>query len=623
MHRKGFNLRPGRLGEQQVSRLLDPRAQFAQLKYVPAALRLVWDAAPGQSVLYFFLLSIQGIQPGIVVLLTRVILDTLVAVYNAGVIWEVLSPQLWAFVLFGAVTLLGYLIANASRYLRLLLSEYVQRHITGLIQAKATALDLEFFESPAYFDQLQRASIDAPDRPLALLEIFGGLIQHAITLVAMLGILFTLTWWMPLLLFLGTLPALAIAFYTTFRMNEWRLKNTIRQRRMGYFNSLLTQSQSAAEIRLFQLGNYFTQSYQTLRQRVWKERLNLNRRQMVLNGAASLLNMLVVAGSLVWLILQIYQRHYSIGDLAVFYQAINQGSRLMSSLMSGFADIYNNLVFLEDFFSFLRQEKHLKDPETPADLAPGLKKGIDVRSVTFRYPGSERVALNHFNLHLPAGKIVAIVGENGAGKSTLLKLLCRFYDPEEGTLQWDGVDLRNIRQDELRRRITVLFQQPVSYYDTVFNNIAFGNLQSNPTPEDVRQAAIQSGAEPVVQKLKDGYETMLGKWFGFAELSVGEWQRLALARAFVRQADLIILDEPTSAMDAWAEMEWLKRFRSLAAGRTALMITHRFTTAMQADQIHVMADGQIIESGTHQELVDLGGRYAASWNEQMRQARLQ
>jgi ATP-binding cassette subfamily B protein len=242
-----------------------------------------------------------------------------------------------------------------------------------------------------------------------------------------------------------------------------------------------------------------------------------------------------------------------------------------------------------------------------------------LEKITFGYPNSPRTALSEFNLTIPAGMVVAIVGENGAGKSTLLKLLNRFYDPDQGSITWDGVDLRQVRLDDLRRRITVLFQQPVPYHETVADNIALGDLSAGLSRAQIENAAMQAGADTIVSRLPAGYDTLLSKWFGQTDLSVGEWQRVALARAFVRQADLIILDEPTSAMDSWAEMAWMERFRTLVDGRTALIITHRFTTAMQADIIHVMAEGRIIESGTHAELLAMDGQYAWSWRAQMRE----
>lgn len=246
-----------------------------------------------------------------------------------------------------------------------------------------------------------------------------------------------------------------------------------------------------------------------------------------------------------------------------------------------------------------------------------LRDSIVFEDITFYYPGSGRPALQNFNWRIPAGRIVALVGENGVGKSTLMKLLCRFYDPDAGRVLWDGVDIRELPLDALRQQVTVLFQQPYQYHESARHNIAVGDLASKPALQSIKAAAAAAKADAPISKLPGTYESILGKLFGGAELSGGEWQRVALARAFLREAPIVILDEPTSAMDSWAELDWLQRFREMVAGRTAIMITHRFTTAMQADLIFVMDTNSIIESGTHDELLAQGGRYAQSWHAQM------
>jgi ATP-binding cassette subfamily B protein len=295
------------------------------------------------------------------------------------------------------------------------------------------------------------------------------------------------------------------------------------------------------------------------------------------------------------------------------------GQRLVHDLLGNVGQIYSNVLFLGNLFAFLDLKSSVQDPPHPRPAPATGGKGIGVcfRDVTFRYPGSERVALRDLRLEIPAGRIAALVGANGAGKSTLLKLLCRFYDPQAGAVELGGIDLRELRLQELRALITVLYQEPVHYEATVAENIAVGGGAAV-SRADIESAARAAGADALIGRLPKGYDTQLGRWFsGGVELSVGEWQRIALARAFLRRAPVMILDEPTSAMDSWAEADWLQRFRSLAAGRTVLMVTHRFTTAMQADVIHVVDDGRVVQSGSHAELLRQEGAYARSWQMQM------
>jgi ATP-binding cassette subfamily B protein len=319
---------------------------------------------------------------------------------------------------------------------------------------------------------------------------------------------------------------------------------------------------------------------------------------------------------MVWRTLQGFA---TLGDLVLLYQTFTRGQAIMRSLLSNLGQVLTSNLFIANLFDFLNLPKRIVDPVDPRPAPAPLRHGITFRSVTFRYPHSESAVLEDFDFFIPAGQIVAIVGPNGAGKTTLFKLLCRFYDVDAGAIQLDGVDLREIAVDDLRRQITTLLQSPVPYQLTAAENIAFGDVQTSPTREQIEAAARQAGAHEVIERLPQGYDTLLGKWFvNGVDLSGGEQQRIALARAYLRQAPIMLLDEPTSFIDSWAEAEWFDRFRELASGRTGILITHRFTIAMRADSICVMDGGKIVEAVSHSELVRRGGLYARSWDAQMR-----
>ncbi|OPY76054.1 MAG: Lipid A export ATP-binding/permease protein MsbA [Syntrophorhabdus sp. PtaU1.Bin058] len=592
-----------------------------QLPYLPMAFRLVRHAAGGLAIVWVVLLLVQGLLPVATVYLTRTLVDGIAAIVGAGGGWKAMIPLLPAGIAMALVLIGGEVFQGIGKWVRTDQSERVQDHVHELIHEQAMLLDLSFYDNPGYYDQLHRARIDALNRPAALIENTGALVQSFITLAAMGGVLLTFGIWIPLLLAFSTLPALLVVLRHTIRFHRWRIQNTTAIRKTSYYDLMLTQREAAAEMRLFGLGPHFRVLFQDLRKRLRREEVQLARSEAAAHAAAALIGLASMAGAMAWMGLQALKGAIGLGDLALFYQAFYQGQRMMRSLLGSAGEIYRNIMFLENLFEFLALKPRISSPERPLPH-PGLQKALEFQNVTFSYPGTERHVIEGFNLQIPAGRITALVGENGAGKTTLIKLICRFYDPEKGRLLIDGTDIRALPLPVLRQRITVLFQDPMRYHDTVFNNIAFGDIDNRPGMDRVEAAAKAAGADAPIRYLPGAYGAVLGKWFGGAELSGGEWQRLALARAFLRNAEFIILDEPTSAMDSWAEADWLLRFRRLVAGRTALIITHRFTTALHADVIHVIDSGRIIESGSHEELLAAGGRYESSWTRQMRGKRV-
>jgi ATP-binding cassette subfamily B protein len=536
---------------------------------------------------------------------------------GAGGAWQAVRPTLVLAILLGAVLILAQFLARATEWIRTIQAELVSEHVAVLVYRQSIALDLAFYDSSEYYDHLHRARAQANFRPVALLESLGTLLQNSISLVALAIILIPYGLWVPVVLFVGTLPTFFVMLRYSVRLHEWRLRVTADERRARYYDWLLTSRGPAAELRLFRLGDYFRSTHRALRRHLRDERLDLAQKQGLAELGAGLVALLITGLAMFWMIWMAIQGLATLGDLTLFYQSFTQGQAAMRALLGSASQMYAHSLYVGNLFTYLDLQPTIVDPPAPSPAPTSIQTGIRFRQVSFHYPGSERAVFENFDLTIPAGKIVAIVGDNGAGKSTLIKLLCRLYEPDSGSIELDGLDIQQLRTADLQRLITALFQEPVHYQDTVRQNIAIGDLNGKLNPGAIKESATAAGADKLIARLPKGFDNLLGKWFeGGTELSSGEWQSISLARAFLRQAPIIVLDEPTGAMDPWAEIDWLDRFRELAQGRTAIVITHRFTTARYADVIHVMQAGCIVESGTHDDLLSQGGRYAEYWRAQ-------
>ncbi len=590
------------------------------LAYVPKALKLVWNGAARWTLVWGALLVVQGLLPGASVYLTKWVLDAASEAIGKGVAWSNVQLIVVPGGLMALVLLLQQLTQAANGWVQTAQSEHVSDYIQELIHEQAGSLDLAFYESSDYYDTLNQASSRASSKSLEVLRQLGSFLQNGITLLTIAVILIPYGLWIPLVLIFSTLPALYVVVKHNRKYHDWWERRTMDQRRARYYDMMLTYDFAAQEIRAFDLGDHFTEAYSDLRDWLRGERIELHKNKSLATvgaGLTALAAMGAVMGLMVW---RAMRGLATIGDLGMFYRSFREGQGLMRSLLRNAGKLYTNAMFLEHLFDFLSFEPTIQDPDAPRDASPVPQETITFDNVSFRYPETDEHVLENFSLTLSAQQVTAVVGKNGAGKTTLSKLLARLYDPQRGHVRIDGVDIREYRVEALRDQVTTLFQRPMRYQATVAQNIAMGDVDRERSRDAIEEAASKAMIHDTILELPGGYDTQLGHWFeGGTDLSGGQWQRIALARAYYRDAPLVILDEPTSAMDSWAENEWLKSFgRLVDEGRTAFIITHRFTTAMHADVIHVMDDGEIVESGTHEGLLDQDGHYAESWRAQVK-----
>lgn len=589
----------------------------SQLPFLPRTVKLVWSISRGWTVLWSCTLILMGLTPAWLALLTRTVINWITEFSGSG--WQNWQPLAVPAVALALVMLANEAANRLAWWASTNQNELVQEALTLQVQSQALRLDMQYYDSADYYDMLHRAGSESVSRPLIVMENLGQLTRYLITFISLAVIIAQYAIWLPFVVVAGALPSLIIVFLQVLKLNRWRIQNTVSERRLRYLDWMMTLRNAVMEVRLFDLGETFQKSYIKIRRRLRKDRIKILSQSQLGEMAATILSWGIAALVMVWMVRRTLTGSANLGDLALFYQVLMQGQTLVRNAMKTISELYGNLFYLQNLFEFLALEPMVAAPKLPQIIPAERPLTIKFEDVSFAYPQQPEGVLENFNLNIPAGKITAIVGENGAGKSTLIKLLCRFYDPTGGKITINGIDLRLTEPQELLKTITVLFQEPVRFHETAETNISYGDLPREMTQQAVQAAALAGGADQFIRELPQGYQTQMGKWFGGAELSSGQWQRLALSRAFYREADLILLDEPTAMMDSWAESDWLKRFRTLAQGKTALVISHRFTTAMQADQIFVMRAGKIVESGTHPELLEMNGLYAVSWREQMQE----
>lgn len=575
------------------------------------ALRFVWQSAKGWTIANGVLLVMQGVLPLLPLYLMKLMVDAVTAGLAAPDKEAAFRHVVFLVVLMGGVTLLAALTRSIAGLVSQGQSLAVTDHMNEVLHAKSIEVDLEYYESAQYYDTLHRAQGDAPFRPTSIVNGLVQIGQNGISLLAMAGLLFSFHWIIAAILFIAVIPGIAVRLRYAGKMYHWQREQASTERQAGYLNWMLTGSNYAKEIRLFDLGPLFMDRFRDLRKKLRRGRLGIMARRSVAELVTQTSVNVAIYGSYAFIAYRAVQGTITLGDLVMYYQAFQRGQGFLQMLLGSLAGLYEDNLFLSNLYEFLDLKRKVIEPVHGRPIPQPMQTGIVFNHVSFQYPTGTKNVLEDISLIIKPGEVVALVGENGSGKTTLIKLLCRLYDPTEGTISLDGMDLRQFETAALRREITVIFQDYAHYHLTARENIWLGNTALPPDHERVIAAARRSGADDVINVLPHGYETVLGKWFEDGEeLSIGEWQKVALARAFLRDAQIIVLDEPTSSMDAKAEYAVFQNYRQLASGRTSILISHRFSTVRMADRIYVLRDGRIIEGGTHEELIRVGGTYA-------------
>jgi len=593
------------------------RERVNALRYVPRLVRLVWETHRGYTITMGVLRLVRAFVPIATLWIGKLIIDGVVAAQRDGGTWRAVGGLV---ALELGLVIVGELLARASSLVESLLGDLFSNRISVRLMEHAATLDLAQFEDPTFYDHLERARRQTVGR-IGLIAQLLGLAQEALTLVTLSAALLAFSPWLMILLVLAILPS--FLGETRFAAMEYSLlfRWTPERRQLDYLRWVGASNETAKEVQLFGLAGWLTERYRVLSERWYRENRKLATRKAFVSSALSLIGTLGYYTAYIVIIARTIAGSITLGSLTFLAASFSRGRDLIQRLLMGASSIYEQGLYLRDLFLLFEMQPTITSKPGAPPVPQPIRHGFVFENVGFRYPGSERWAVRNVNFVFRPGERIALVGENGAGKTTLTKLLARLYDPTEGRILLDGVDLREYDLTSLRRAIGVIFQDFVRYDMRFDENVGVGEIESvrdylddgasAATPGSLVHAADQSLAASLLPRLPAGYRQMLGRRFDEGvDLSGGEWQKIALGRAYMRDAQLLILDEPTAALDARAEYEVFVRFSELMAGRMAVLISHRFSTVRMADRIIVLKGGEVVEDGTHADLLARNGLYA-------------
>ncbi len=586
-----------------------------KIKLFKESLKLVWRSAPAWAFVNIVISVLRSFLPLALVYLIKLLIDDITRTVSSST--EVpFDNILWMIIAVVIVYFLDESTSDFGNYVRKKQSLKLEVYMYGLLHSKTVRLDLINFEQPEYFDCLSRASREAPWRPNSILNNLISMLRGLLSLLLMAGLLTTLHWTMALLLLVVNIPGIWLRLYYADILYNFQRQQTPEARKSAYFNWLLTGDRPSRELRLFGLGNYFITLFRKSFLKQKEEEIKIIRKRTLIELISDVIKASAILIMLLFIAHKTISRDLTLGQMAMFLLAFRQGMIYIKDLFGSLAGLYEDSLFIGDTFEFLNLKENVT-AVTPVVIPSDLKKNIVVEDLSFSYPGNPLPAINKVSFEVRKGEIVALVGPNGAGKSTLVRLLTRLYDPGSGSVKYDGNDIRNMDPEKYRKFFSVVFQDFMLYNLNAGENIRLGDIDAEMADEKTQSAAMKTGVHELINNLPDGYNSVIGNLFDDSrELSWGEWQKIALARALFRDAPVLILDEPSSTLDADTEYDIFSRFREIVKGRTSILISHRFTNVSLADRIIVLDKGVIAETGTHDELMKKGGMYFSMYTKQ-------
>lgn len=581
------------------------------------AVRLVFMHTPGWTIISLLLVFVIGLLPLAGLFVMKLMVDTVTAGIVAADKAPLVSHLILLIIIAAAISIITVLFRALSSYATEVQSIRMSVVVSDMIQSHSILLDLAYYENPEYFNTLHRAQLEGPSRPTKIVSDIVQVAQSCISLGAVGALIIAFSPLAGIVLVCAALPAAAFRIWYSRQLYELQQLQTESERKSSYYHRMMSGVYHAKEVRLFGLGPYFKERYRDLQEVLHQSRLALLRSKVTLDIVAQGFITAAIFGSFAVIAFMALDGRITLGDMVMYFMGFQMCIGYVQSIFGNLGAVYEDQLFLRNLFLFLDLRPGIVAPAHPLPLTKPIREGLRVENVTFTYTGTQAPTLTNVNLTLHPGEVIAFVGGNGAGKSTLVKLICRLYAPDTGKILVDGQDLSEVSPEDWQRRITVLFQDYVHYNMTVRENIWLADIPRPYDSPDIAKAAQKADADTVISRLPHAYETMLGRSFsGGHELSTGEWQKIALARAFFRNAEIVILDEPASSLDALAEAEIFRKFREIIGGRSAILISHRFSTVLMADRIYVLDGGQIVEHGTHAGLMALNGRYATMFHAQ-------